>query len=108
MGEAAITLHPFGLTVLVTREAVDNPAEILASAEFREALNLFEQDFDFILFDSPPLLDSADANLLTRMVDTTLMVIRPGATSTSQMARAVALLDRDDISGVVLNRVPRK
>jgi Mrp family chromosome partitioning ATPase len=58
------------------------------------------------LFDSPPLLDSADANLLTRMVDTTLLVIRPGKTSTAQMAQAVALLDREDISGVVMNRVP--
>lgn len=108
LGEAAITLYPLGLTVLVTRAAVDNPAEILASAEFRELLNLCEQDYDFILFDSPPLLDSADANLLTRMVDTSLLVIRPGVTSTAQMARAVALLDREDISGVVLNRVPRR
>jgi capsular exopolysaccharide synthesis family protein len=104
--DAAITIQPLGITVLVTREAIDNPAEILASNEFRELLNLFEQDFDFILFDSPPLLDSADANLLTRMVDTTLLVIRPGKTSTAQMAQAVALLDREDISGVVMNRVP--
>lgn len=108
LGEAAITLYPFGITVLVTRGAVDNPAEILAAAEFREFLNICEQDYDFILLDSPPLLDSADANLLTRMVDTSLLVIRPGVTSTAQMARAVALLDREDISGVVLNRVPRK
>ncbi len=106
LDEAAVTIQPFGITVLVTREAIDNPAEILASNEFRELLNLFEQDFDFILFDSPPLLDSADANLLTRMVDTTLLVIRPGKTSTAQMAQAVALLDREDISGVVMNRVP--
>jgi capsular exopolysaccharide synthesis family protein len=106
LDEAAITIQPYGITVLATREAIDNPAEILASSEFRELLNLLEQDFDFILFDSPPLLHSADANLLTRMVDTTLLVIRPGKTSTAQMAQAVALLDREDISGVVMNRVP--
>ena len=106
--DAAITILPLGFTVLVTREAIDSPAEILASAEFQELLNLLEQDFDFILFDSPPLLDSADANLLTRMVDTTLLVIRPGKTSTTQMAKAVAMLDREDISGVVLNRVPKR
>lgn len=105
--DAAITLLPLGFTVLVTREAIDSPAEILASSQFQELLNLLDQDFDFILFDSPPLLDSADANLLTRMVDTTLLVIRPGKTSTTQMAKAVAMLDREDISGVVLNRVPK-
>lgn len=107
-GEAVVTLHPLGITVLGTREAVETPAEILASAEFRELLNFIEEDYDFILFDSPPLLDSADANLLTRMVDTTLMVIRPDTTSTAQMRRAVSLMKREDISGVVLNRVAQK
>ncbi len=108
IGEAAVTLRPLGITVLVTREAIDNPAEILAAAEFHEMLNLLEPEFDFVLFDSPPLLDSADANLLTRIVDTTLMVVRPNTTTSRQMGKAVALLSQEDISGVVINRTARK
>lgn len=104
IGEAAVTLRHLGITVLVTREAVDNPAEILASSEFHEMLNLLEPEFDFVLFDSPPLLDSADANLLTQIVDTTLMVVRPNTTTAAQMGKAVALLSQEDISGVVINR----
>ncbi len=107
IGEAAVTLRPLGITILGTREAVDNPAEILASAEFYEMLNLLEPEFDFVLFDSPPLLDSADANLLTRIVDTTLMVVRPNTTTAGQMGKAVALLSQEDISGVVINRTTR-
>ena len=106
--EATITLSPLSLTVLVTREAVDSSAEILGSVEFQELINLCEPDYDFIFFDSPPLLDAADAILLTRMVDSSLLVIRPGATSADEMARAVASLNQEDISGVVMNRVLRK
>ncbi len=105
--EATITLSPLNLAVLVTREALDSPVEILDSVEFRELINLCEPDYDFILFDSPPLLAAADALLLMRMVETSLLVIRPGATSADQMARAVAALNQEDISGVVMNRVLR-
>ncbi len=108
IGEAAVTLRPLGITALVTREAIDNPAEILASPAFHEMLSLFEPEFDFVLFDSPPLLDSADANLLTQIVDTTLMVVRPNTTTAGQMGKAVALLSQEDISGVVINRTTRK
>lgn len=107
-GEGAVLLHPFNITALVARAALDNPAEILAAPEFREILDLFEQDFDFILFDSPPLLDSADANLLMRFVDTALMVVRPDTTTAAKMAQAVSLMSREDISGVVMNRVTHK
>ncbi len=107
-GESAVLLRPFDITALVARSALDNPAEILAAPEFREILDLFEPDFDFILFDSPPLLDSADANLLMRFVDTALMVVRPDTTTAAKMAQAVALMSREDISGVVMNRVTRK
>lgn len=107
ISEASVTLRPLGITALVTREAIDNPAEILASSEFHEMLNLLEPEFDFVLFDSPPLIDSADANLMTRIVDTTLMVVRPNTTTPSQMRKAISLFSKEDISGVVINRVTR-
>lgn len=106
--EATITLSPHNLAVMVTREAIDSPVEILGSQEFQELISLCEPDYDFILFDSPPLLDAADAHLLMRLVETSLLVIRPGATSANQMARAVAALNQEDIAGVVMNRVGRK
>jgi len=68
-------------------------------------MQMLRPEFDFILFDSAPLLAVADARLLELHTDATLLVIRQGCTSTSQMAKAVALLNEERLLGAVINRV---
>jgi Mrp family chromosome partitioning ATPase len=104
-GAATVRILPSGFNVMATRGRVDNAAELLASPALQGILQMLDPDYDFILFDSPPLLVSADAHLLQRFTDTTLLVIRPGVNSTAQMARALALFAEEDLCGVVLNRV---
>ncbi len=103
----ALRVQPAAFNILPTREKVQHTAELLASPRFHEMLQLCEPDYDFILFDSSPLLESADANLLAGLTDATLLVIRPGMTTTQQMAKAVSLFNEKDICGVVLNRVAK-
>lgn len=103
-GEAAITIQPYGFAVLPTRERVDNAAQLLASPVFRNMLDAFDADYDFILFDSPPLLGSGESNLLRRYTDATLMVIRSGKTSSRHLEKAIASFSEDNIVGVVINR----
>ncbi len=105
LSQAMIRLQPIGFNLLPSRAQVENSAELLASPVFEAIIQLLMPDYDFILFDSAPLLAVADACLLEQRTDATLMVIRPGYTSTSQMARAVASLDEKRIFGAVLNRV---
>jgi capsular exopolysaccharide synthesis family protein len=103
-GQAIMRVLPFGFDVLPTREQVDNPAEILAAARFRETLTMLEDEYDFILFDSSPLLQANEANLLVRLTDATVFVIRAGKISSTQLGKAVASLTQDHLFGVVLNR----
>jgi protein-tyrosine kinase len=100
----AITIKPYGFAILPLRERVENSAEILASPAFRAMLNSFEPDYDFMLFDSSPLLESNDANLLMKLTNATVMVIRPGKTNAGHISKAIAPLAEDNIFGVVLNR----
>jgi Mrp family chromosome partitioning ATPase len=101
---AAVTkILPSGFEVIAARAPVDGSAELLASMAWQEMLQMLEPDYDLILFDSPPLL-SADAHLLKRLADTTLLVIRPGSTSVAQMDKALSLFTREEVCGVVLNR----
>lgn len=104
-GAAVIRVSPGGFHVLPTRERVDNAVEILTSPAFQEMLEILDPGYDFILFDSPPMLERADCNMLIKLVDTALIVIRQGKTRTSQMAKAIGLLSEEDIFGVVLNRI---
>jgi Mrp family chromosome partitioning ATPase len=103
-GAAALRIQPYGFNVLPTGRRVENPVEILAAPGFWKMLQTFDQDHDFILFDSSPLLATGDASLLVRFTDMTLLVVRQGRTSSSQMAKAIAPFSRDDILGVVINR----
>ena len=103
-GQATLRVMPFGFDVLPTREQVANPAEILTAARFREVLTMLEEEYDFILFDSSPLLQANEANLLVRLTDATVFVIRAGKTSSAQLSKAVASFTQDHLFGVVLNR----
>jgi Mrp family chromosome partitioning ATPase len=103
-GSAVVRIQPFGFDLLPTREKVKNAAELLSSATFGETLALFDPDYDFILFDSPPLLAVADSSILIRHTDATVLVIRSGKTTSVQIGRAVAPLVQEKILGVVLNR----
>jgi Mrp family chromosome partitioning ATPase len=101
---ALVWLQPIGFNLLPTRAQAENSAELLASPVFETMMQMLMPEFDFILFDSAPLLAAADASLLQSHTDATLLVIRPGHVSTTQMAKAVALLDEDMLFGAVLNR----
>jgi polysaccharide biosynthesis transport protein len=103
--QAMVWLQPIGFNLLPTRAQVENSAELLASPIFEAMMQMLRPEFDFILFDSAPLLAVADASLLELHTDATLLVIRQGCTSTSQMAKAVALLNEERLLGAVLNRV---
>ena len=102
--QAMVWLQPIGFNLLPTCAQVENSAELLASPYFEVMMRTLSPEFDFILFDSAPLLAVADARLLELHTDATLLVIRQGGVSTSQMAKAVALLNEHRLLGAVLNR----
>ncbi len=102
--EVTIKVLPYGFNLLPACGPVEMSAALFTAAGFKRLLQMFSEDYDFILFDSSPLLVSTDASLLARLTDTTLLVIRAGTTSTSQMARAVAPFTQEDIFGAVINR----
>ena len=101
--EAMVWLQPIGFNLLPTCAQVENSAELLASPVFDVMMRTLTPEFDFILFDSAPLLAAADACLLQSHTDATLLVICPGRVSTKQMAKAVALLNEERLIGSVLN-----
>jgi len=103
--KAMVWLQPIGFNLLPNCAQAENSAELLASPFFDVMMRNLSPEFDFILFDSAPLLAAADARLLELHTDATLLVIRQGRTSASQMAKAVALLNEERLLGAVLNRV---
>ncbi|MCI0665468.1 MAG: CpsD/CapB family tyrosine-protein kinase [Acidobacteria bacterium] len=102
--ETVTRLLPVDFYVLPTRGQVENSAELLASPNFGRLIEDFESRFDFILFDTAPLLTSADVSLLSLHADAALLVVRPYTTSAREMGKAISLLTEDHLFGVVMNR----
>ena len=93
------------LSVLPAGPVPTNPSEMLASTHMRDLLTSLEPDFDYMIIDTPPVLSVTDAVLLSKLADSTLLVIRAGVTSKAALRRVYDVLAQVDahIMGVILN-----
>ena len=62
-------------------------------------------EFDFVLFDSPPLLAGPDSALLASLCDAAIIVLNAGATTVNDLRRGKQILGRSSAKtlGVVMN-----
>jgi protein-tyrosine kinase len=101
--EALRKVDGMNLYLLPAGSAVRNPLELL---NMRQAKALFEElprVFNWAIFDTPPLLFSADANLLSTMADGTILVVKIGSTTFDNVSRAMQSLCENNVLGIVAN-----
>jgi non-specific protein-tyrosine kinase len=88
-----------------------NPAELLASRRFEYVVNQLRRDVDFIIVDSPPLLEVTDASAVAARVNGTILVAEAYRTRKRDLRQALQTLSQVNatVLGMVLNkmRVPR-
>jgi capsular exopolysaccharide synthesis family protein len=92
-----------GLWFLPAGSACDRPSEILRSGQLTEAFAHLEGQFDWIVVDSTPMLPVIDANLWSRLVDGTLLVVREGVAPLKALKKGLQSLDHPNLIGVVVN-----
>jgi capsular exopolysaccharide synthesis family protein len=93
------------LTLLPAGRPMPNPIEVLVSPRMRQILDEAVAKFDWVILDAPPVGPTTDARLLGQMVGGTLFVIRAGQTQHADVQKAIDVLGRDQILGIVLNGV---
>jgi receptor protein-tyrosine kinase len=91
------------LYVMPAGSAVKNPLELLNLREVKTLFQELPKTFNWVLLDSPPLLFSADANLLGTLTDGTILVVRIGATTIDMVHRAMQSLCENNVLGIVVN-----
>ena len=64
--------------------------------------------FDWVGVDTPPIAILPDANLLSAMIDTALLVVFAPSTPYPMVQRAAQAIGAGRILGVVLNRAPAR
>jgi Mrp family chromosome partitioning ATPase len=76
-------------------------------ATFKKFHGTHEEQFDIILFDTPPVIAVTDATVLSQLTDALLLVVRAGATDIRVLERSIELLRHvnANLIGAVLNGV---
>ena len=95
------------LYLLPAGEAVLNPLELLNLKEVKQLVDWLPSLFNWVIFDSPPLLFAADANLLSTLCDGTLLVVRMGTTTIDSVTRAMQSLCENNVLGIIVNGARR-
>lgn len=84
-----------------------NPSELLVSPKMQGMIEVLKNSFDIIIFDTPPCLIIADALIITRLVDFSIIVTAQNLTKIENLKRAKFAIENvgGKIAGVVLNKV---
>ncbi|WP_397536615.1 CpsD/CapB family tyrosine-protein kinase [Rummeliibacillus pycnus] len=94
-----------GLYVMTSGPLPPNPSELLASKTMEAFIKVVEQEYDLIIFDSPPLLPVTDAQILSHKCNGTLLIVDMNIAKKADVMKAKASLTNSQakIMGVVLN-----
>lgn len=98
------------LYVLPAGRIPPNPSELLGSRAMQGLISQLEGEFDWVLFDAPPLLPVTDAAVLARSTAGAIMVVASGRSTRHQLDVALKMLENVDapIAGVALTMLPAK
>jgi capsular exopolysaccharide synthesis family protein len=79
-----------------------NPASLLSSEVMSQMMGEMRRYFDFIILSTPPVMDSADVNILQEHVDGVVLVVRSGVTRRDSVTASVNRLGVSHLLGTVL------
>jgi len=84
-----------------------NPSELLGSNRMKELLKELQEQADFIIFDSPPVITVTDALVLATQVDGVVLVLDFGEVTRDAAKQTKELLEKvkAKILGAVLNKI---
>ncbi|MGE5683146.1 MAG: GumC family protein [Bacillota bacterium] len=94
-----------GLDIVTCGGKMLNPSLILGSEKMRDLIEKETSNYDFVIYDAPPLNPVTDAIHLAKLVSEVILVVRAEKTQVEELKRANDLLQQVDVavSGVVLN-----
>jgi protein-tyrosine kinase len=101
--QAMRRIEAMNLYVLPAGSPVKNPLELLNMRQCKALFEELPRLFNWAIFDTPPLLFSADANLLATLADGTVLVVKIGSTTFDNVTRAMQSLCENNVLGIVAN-----
>ena len=92
------------LSVLSSGTVPPNPSELLGSQAMQACVQVWQTQYDFVIFDGAPVLPVTDSVSLHALADATLLLVRSGVAEKAHVKRSYRMLARNNhLLGVVMN-----
>lgn len=103
-------IKPVYLSYMSAGSTSSNPIQILESEKMQNFLQETRQLFEIIVIDSAPIVALIDTEILTKVVDGTILVVSSDKTETRVMREALEIMESNNTSflGTVLNNFSNK
>jgi polysaccharide biosynthesis transport protein len=107
IAEIVQTTNVPGLDFMASGKLPNSSMGILGSAQMKEMITELKQRYDFIFFDSPPILGVSDASILASEVDIVMQVIQYRRYPQPMTIRAKQMIEKvgGNFVGIVLNNI---
>ncbi|MFH1128319.1 MAG: CpsD/CapB family tyrosine-protein kinase [Candidatus Omnitrophota bacterium] len=92
LDDALFNIGIDNLTILPAGKRPKNPAELLSSLKMKRLLSLIKDKYDYMIFDTPPVISVTDASILGPQTDGVVMVIKAGHTQKGVIHHSQQLL----------------
>lgn len=93
------------LLILPAGGRTNHPAELVASPKMQRLLQILRRRFDHIVLDTPPVIPLVDADQIATHSDGVILVVRAGQTSRRVVRRAMGVISKHPIIGIILNDI---
>lgn len=103
--EAAIATRTPNLYFLDAEPRIPNPSDLLSSNRFGNLVDLARNNYDYVVFDTPPVCTFVDAAVLGTKVDAVFLVVRERFTRKADIAAASSQLMKSgcNLAGSIMN-----
>ncbi len=96
-----------GVDVLASGQVPPNPSELLGSEAMRGLVIQASTRYDYVLFDTAPLVPVVDTAALSRLIGGVIVVVGSGDVHAAQLEESLASVEaaEGNVLGVVLNKL---
>lgn len=86
-----------GMHVITSGNIPPNPSELLSSNRMAKLMEQLKEDYDYIIFDLPPITAVSDALAVSKFLDGMIMVVRGGVSDQKMLAESLRQLKMVDV-----------
>lgn len=107
LGEVTYHTNVENVDLILAGPYSPNPAELLEDELFKRMLENAREIYDYIIIDTPPMLNLIDGAIIASQCDGAVIVVESGAISYRMVQKVKTQLEKSGcrILGTVLNRV---